>query len=123
MQDEADRETAVGLSIINFLIGAWFIVSPYILGYTSGGAKTNSVIFGIVILILSGIRFLAPRANWSSFLNGLVGIWMIIAPFILNYDRSVAYWNEIVFGVILALIAFSNSSVYTTTHRHHHTTA
>lgn len=121
--EEADRESVRGLSSINFLIGVWMIISPYILNYTSGAAKTNQVIFGIIVLILSAIRFLAPRAAWSSFLNGLVGLWLIIAPFILSYNRTVAYWNEIVFGVLIALIAFSNSSIYPAHHRHHHTTA
>lgn len=123
MQEEADRESVRGLSSINFLIGVWLIISPYILNYTTSGAKTNQVIFGIVVLILSGIRFLAPRATWSSFLNGLAGLWLIIAPFIINYDRSVAYWNEIVFGILVALIAFSNSSIYPARHRHHRTPA
>lgn len=121
--EAADRESVRGLSSINFLIGVWLIISPYILGYTTSSSKWNQTILGIVVLILSGIRFLVPRATWASFLNGIAGLWMIVAPFILSYDRSIAYWNEIVFGILVALIAFSNSSIYPAHHRHHRTTA
>lgn len=119
--EEENRDSVVSLSIINFLIGAWLVISPYILTYSSGSAKWNQTAFGIAILFFSAVRFLAPRASWASFVNGVIGLWMIIAPFILNYNRSVAYWNEIIFGALIALIGFSNSAINTTA-RHHHTT-
>ncbi|HEY7075746.1 MAG TPA: SPW repeat protein [Solirubrobacteraceae bacterium] len=41
----------------------------------------------------------------ASGLNLLAGIWLIIAPFVLGYGNGDPYWNDIVFGAIVALIA------------------
>ena len=47
--------SAVGLSWINALFGIWMIISPWIYGYaaTNTARTWNSVIFGIIVLILS----------------------------------------------------------------------
>lgn len=41
----------------------------------------------------------------ASGLNILAGIWLIIAPFVLGYRGSDPYWNDIVFGAIVAFLA------------------
>lgn len=117
----ADREDVRSLAGINFLLGIWLIISPWILNYSTTDATWNQVGLGIAVLILSAIRYIFPRAAWASWLNGLIGLWLIIAPFILGYDRSVAYWNEIILGIIIAILAFSNMQTYG--RRHHRTTA
>lgn len=109
MSDDSSAIQSIG--IINVILGAWLIVSPYILGYTSSAAKWNQTILGIVVLVLAGLRALAPRQQWLSFLNGLAAIWLIIAPWVLNYNRSVAYWNEVVVGIVVGVLAFWNSSI------------
>ncbi len=109
------------LSGINFILGTWLIVSPYILGYTSSAAKWDQTIFGIVILILSATRYIAPRMEWASWLNSLAGLWMIIAPFLLNYSTSASYWNEVIVGVVVTIIALWNMN--TGTSRYHPSTS
>jgi hypothetical protein len=39
--------------------------------------------------------------------NVLAGIWLIIAPFVLGYDDGDPYWNDIVFGAIVAVLALA----------------
>lgn len=41
----------------------------------------------------------------ASGLNVLAGIWLIIAPFALGYGSGDPYWNDIVFGAIIAVLA------------------
>jgi len=49
----------------------------------------------------------APRAFGIGGINIVLGIWLIVAPFILNYTRfEVAMWNDIILGMIVAVIAF-----------------
>lgn len=121
MQDsDTDIRTA---STINFLLGVWLIITPYWFGYTSSAARWDQTIIGIVVLVLAGVRAVAPNLRWTSFITGLAGIWAVIAPFILGYNRSAAYWNEIIVGVIVALLAFYNSSLSAGGQTHHHTHA
>jgi len=117
--DMVDREDIRSVAGINFILGIWLIISPWIFSYTSSGAKWNQFGFGIGVAVLAIIRYALPRTSWASWVNGLIGIWMIIAPFILSYNRAVAYWNEIIVGIVVAVLAFSNMRTYT----HHATPA
>lgn len=81
---EEERETVQSIAIVNLILGAWLIISPWILGYTSAAAQWDQTIIGIVVVILAVLRGLAPRQQWLSFLTGLVAIWAVIAPFILG---------------------------------------
>jgi SPW repeat-containing protein len=122
--ESENRGIIQSLGGINIILGIWLIVTPYVFGYTSSAAKWNQTIFGVVVLILAALRLGAMRQQWISFLNGLAAIWLVIAPFILSYNRSVAYWNEVIVGVIVGVLAFWNSGVsLTATHTRHHGTA
>ncbi|HEX5506529.1 MAG TPA: SPW repeat protein [Thermomicrobiales bacterium] len=91
---------------LNVLAGIWLIVAPWVLGYTSSEAHWNEVIFGIVVGILALIRFSAPLETvWLSWINFLVGVWLIIAPFALVYTTPRAYWNEVGIGILVLLLA------------------
>jgi hypothetical protein len=48
-----------------------------------------------------------PEIGVASGLNVLAGIWLIIAPFVLGYDNGDPYWNDIVFGAIVAVLALA----------------
>lgn len=124
MRDYAEDDnvgTIQSTSIINFILGAWLIVSPFWLNYTSTAARWNQVILGIIVMALAAIRAFLPRLQGVSFLIGLAMIWAIIAPFILSYDRSVAYWNEIIVAIVVGILAFWNSSIHALGDgRHHH---
>jgi len=118
--EEADRGAIQSASFINFLLGIWLVISPYILSYASSSAKWNQTVLGIVVLVLAAARFFAIRQTWLSFLNGLAAIWLIIAPWALNYQKSAAYWNEVVVAIVVGVIAFWNSGMTThTTDRRH----
>lgn len=52
-----------------------------------------------------------PGGGWreevglASGLNLLAGLWLIVAPFVLNYSSADPVWNDVVFGGAIALIA------------------
>src|SRR3954463_4384112 len=47
-----------------------------------------------------------PReeARTDAVLNVIAGIWLIVAPFVLGYGDGDPYWNDIVFGALIALV-------------------
>lgn len=111
---EEERTTSQSLSILNIIFGAWLVVSPYMLGYTSSQAKWQQTAAGIVVLVFAGVRFLATQLQWVSWVNAVVGVWLIIAPFTTGYQSTVGFWNEVIVGILIALSGLWNASIHTT---------
>lgn len=45
-------------------------------------------------------------AKTAGLINLIAGLWLIVAPFLLGYsDLAVAVWNDVVIGIIVALLA------------------
>lgn len=44
------------------------------------------------------------EARTLSGINVLAGIWLIVAPFVLNYASSGNKWQEVIFGAIIAIL-------------------
>jgi hypothetical protein len=55
----------------------------------------------------------APAADWrstvftASGLNVVAGLWLILAPFVLDYGDGDPVWNDVVFGGLIALLAIA----------------
>lgn len=122
MENSTERSEvtqARSMSIITLVLGAWLIIAPYALSYDKTVAYWNEVITGVIVVILALVRLAVPRANWASWVNGLAGIWLIISPFFLAYTGAAAYWNQIIFGILVAIVAYSNVGTLQRTHMHH----
>ena len=70
----------------------------------------NNVIVGIVIAVLAIIRVSVPRQKGWSWVNVILGIWMIISPFALGAMTTAILWNNIILGIVIALIATGSVS-------------
>jgi hypothetical protein len=110
---------------INLIAGLWLIVVPFFYDFGSLGATVrdfgtspearatgNMMVVGFAIAVLAAIRLgnayqaagYQRPTMWLSWLNVLLGLWLIVAPFILGYaDITGAFWNSIIVGVIVAV--------------------
>jgi hypothetical protein len=84
---------------INFLAGVYLVISGWI-GGVSAGNVWNSVIAGIVVLILAAIRLTGNAGPWASWIVALIGVWLIIAPWVYGYGGYGWRWNGIIVGII-----------------------
>lgn len=97
-------------NIVNGVIGIWFIISPYVLGYTGDAGRTwTSIIGGIILLVLAGSAAFNGRVrqqSWIQYVDGLVGIWFIIAPWVLLFTTKRAdFWTSLVLGIIALILS------------------
>lgn len=91
---------------VNLILGLWMIVSPWLLGYESEAAATsNAVILGIVIAVLAALELFNVTA-WEEWGNFVLGLWLVISPWVLGF-RSVssAMSNDVVIGILVAVLA------------------
>ena len=79
------RETVQWTSGINIVAGLWLIIAPFVLGYEGiQAALWNDVLVGIIVAAFAVARVARPLMNPSlSWLNALLGLWLIVAPFVL----------------------------------------
>lgn len=107
------------LSVVTVLAGIWLIISPFILGYNSAGNATQQIIFGAIVTVLGFVRMAAPNVAWPSWINFIIGLWIIVAPWTMAATTA-SRWNEVITGIIVAIFAYSSSAVTAHTHGHTH---
>ena len=102
-------KTAKTLSWVVVLFGLWEVIAPFSLGYSATSAALwNAIIIGVGLIVLAGWAALVNQEgtikslNW---VNAVLGLWLIIAPFVLTYSAAgAAMWNDIVVGVVVAVL-------------------
>jgi hypothetical protein len=92
------------LDIINLFLGAFLFCTPWLFGYSAGAMSGNAWISGIVIFLAS-VAALAAFAEWEEWTNVIVGIWLLVSPWVLGFDGSQAMHIDLVIGIIVALLA------------------
>jgi hypothetical protein len=103
------RDQIITFSGLNLLAGIWLIIAPWVLGYSSSDPRWNDVVFGIIVGVLALVRMSgAYRAEWLSWINALIGVWLFVAAFTIDQTR-VAAWNDIILGIIVFLLAVGSA--------------
>ena len=97
------------LSGLNVLAGIWLIIAPFVLHYGSSGNTWQEVVFGIIVGVLGIVRWAAPNLTWPSWTNLVIGIWLIIAPWVIPGTTAAARWNEAIVGIIVAILAYGSA--------------
>lgn len=106
-------ETTKWLSGINSLIGAWLVLSPFVLVQATGGltaSNWNNIIIGIAVFLIAGYNYyrqsqrLEPSTGSAS-LVALLGLWMIIAPFVVFAVAGLMFWSNILSGALVTIIS------------------
>jgi uncharacterized membrane protein len=103
-----------GMSIPWYLIvatglGLWLMASPAIFG-TTGGAADSSQLVGALVVTFSVIAMGEP-ARVVRFVNVPLGIWIVVAPWILAGAPTLATWNSVAVGIILVIVSIPRGSI------------
>ena len=95
---------------VNILLGIWVIVAPFVLASALFSAAIwNNIATGVAVAILALIRTSMPRQSGWSWGNVILGIWLLISPFVLGFAASSLLWNNVILGIIIALVGISNA--------------
>jgi len=93
----------------NVVFGIWLVFAPYALHYGSDQRLLwHDSVLGLLIIALAAMRTSTlVRHPWPSWINLVLGAWLVIAPFVLGYvDVSPAFWNDLVVGASVAATAW-----------------
>ena len=91
--------------VANLILGAFLFFSPWIFGFDAGKVSQNAYIAGIVIAVLA-IAALAAFAVWEEWLNLIVGLWVLVSPWVLGfYGTTRPMAVHVVVGIAVAVLA------------------
>ncbi len=102
-----EQSSKRGSGWLNIVFGVWVIISPFVLGFHSPKAIWNNVITGVVVGVLALIRWSMRQPGWS-WLNLILGAWLVISPFGF-FLSGAAMWNNVILGIIIAASALTNT--------------
>lgn len=105
------QRSSRGMSGLNIVLGLWVIVSPFVLLFSHNAvAMWNNIATGGAIALLAIARLSSPDAG-PSWLNIVLGVWLLISSFVLGFMRiNAAMWNNVIVGIIIALVAMAGST-------------
>jgi hypothetical protein len=108
---------------VNLVLGSWLFVSPWALQYTDTTAAMNAHVMGAGIVAFAAIAAYMPRA-WEEVINTLLGVWLVLSPFILAFTgMSTIALHTVVIGVLVTGFAvwamFSDRAFYERWHGGH----
>jgi hypothetical protein len=90
-------------------LGVWLMFSPSALGAT-GRAADSDHLAGALVVTWAVIAF-GEIARPARFLNILLGLWLIAAPWLLSGDTSGSRWNDVVVGAAMVVLSFRRGHI------------
>ena len=98
------KETAIDL--VNVVLGLCLVFAPWALGFTSEMAATrNAWIVGAAIALIALGALFAFR-EWVEWVNLALGVWAILAPWLLGFATvAAALYAHVIIGLIVGVLA------------------
>lgn len=92
---------------VMLIFGVWLFFTPFwMFGYASAAsvAATNAYILGILVALFAIIALAAARP-WEEWVELVLGIWLVISPFVLGFYsvESGAAWNAVILGALVII--------------------
>lgn len=119
MREQKTHDTQVKTaSGITFLAGLWLMLSSYFMGL---GFSSNEFIVGIIVAAISLIgMYSIEQATWVSWVNGIMGVWLLLTPIFLTGMTTALIWNSIILGVVILAAAIWSGMASSSTMGHGH---
>ena len=98
------KETAIDL--VNVVLGLCLVLAPWALGFSSEIAATwNARIVGAAIALVALGALFAFR-EWEEWVNFALGVWAILAPWLLGFATvAAAMYAHVIIGLIVGVLA------------------
>ena len=105
------RSPTQWITVVNGVLGLWLIAAPFLVE-SLAIEHWNDPLVGGAIVIVAGYNFYSERTQGSisqraAAINGLLGGWLVVAPFVYGLS-GIALWNNVCVGVIVTSFAAYN---------------
>lgn len=89
---------------VNALLGAWLILSPWILRLQDNRiAMADFIVVGVLLLATALGAIWLPRA-WEEWTAAALGVWLMVSPWILGFAGSTLAVQVAIFTGLAAVV-------------------
>ncbi len=92
------------LDLYNLLLAALLFASPWLFRLTNSPGKMDLWATGAVIAVIS-LAAMTAYNNWEEWANLLLGLWLLLSPWLLGFAHTRAMHFSIGIGIIVAFLA------------------
>lgn len=91
---------------VNALLGAWLILSPWVMGFADQAIPTaNAVAVGALLAAVAVGAMVVPKA-WEEWAEVAIGVWLIASPWVLGFaSAELAMQNALFAGLAVTVLA------------------
>ncbi len=106
MLKSTSSENRMAFDIVNIVAGLALFLAPWLLGFTGETyAAWNAWIVGAAIVLIAAAALYAFYET-EEWLNLVLGIWAVVAPWALGFTAvTAAMWVHVVAGIVVAVLA------------------
>jgi hypothetical protein len=100
---EGWKSTIAGSQLV---LGLLLVLMPWLASFAGAQAAAWTAWSTGALIALVGVAALAGHAYPAAWGNLVLGVWVIVAPWLLGFAAlAVAMWSHVVLGVLVALAA------------------
>ena len=93
---------------INVVCGALLFISPWVLGFSGELMAARTAWVGGIVIFVMAVAAMLRFAEWEEWVALIVGILVLISPWVLGFAAVyAALWTCVVLGIIVALSSIS----------------
>ncbi len=100
-----DRQPAHWQDGVGWGLALWLVLSPWIVEFANESIAVRSTVgAGFALLAVEVVALTAFR-TWEEWINALIGLGLIAAPFVLKFATKSAVLNSVVVGALVLALA------------------
>ena len=93
---------------INVVCAVLLFISPWVLGFAGELMAARTAWVGGVVIFVMAVAAMARFAEWEEWVALIVGVLVLISPWVLGFAAvNAALWTCVVLGIIVALSSIS----------------
>lgn len=89
----------------SWILGIWLLLSPWALFFDPETIAVHNAVAVGALIIIAEIVELSVFRDWEEWINVLLGVWLVVSPWVLGIASAAARWNFVVVGALVVALA------------------
>lgn len=91
---------------VNLVLAACLFVSPWVLGFLGAHVAVWTAWVTAVVIGAVAIAAIVAFTEWEEWVSSALGVWTIVAPWVLRFTGvTAAVWAFVVLGILITAAA------------------